>query len=155
MSGTRAAYLEGTMRKLTSYITLAGLMQRIRNTGGSFQFSYVTSGPGLTYRDPAGNYIAVYEKMDWSGKVWLEMYRACDPADFHTGKDRERIVEQTKPRTLGGAKRFAVECDECGEVHVPGDDCDDAAYTDAAYTDECSKPVRGHYFDRERWGYDG
>lgn len=140
------------MRKLTSYITLAGLMQRIRNTGGQFQFSYVTSGPGLTYRDPAGNYIAMYEKMDWSGKVWLEMYRACDPADFHTGKERDRVVEQTKPRTLGGKKRFATECEECGEVHRPDEDCDD---DDHAYTDEWGKPVRGHSFDRERWGYEG
>jgi len=139
------------MRKLTRYITLAGLMQRIRNTGGQFQFSYVTSGPGITYRDPAGNYIAVYEKMDWDGKVWLEMYRACDPAYFHpAGKERDRVVAQTKPRTLGGTNRFAVECDECDGVHVPGDDC----APPEAYDDEWGRdrPVPGHYFDRERWG---
>jgi len=137
------------MRKLTRHITLAGLMQRIRNTGGEFQFSYVTNGPGITYRDPAGNYIAVYEQMGWDGKVWLQIYRACDPADFHTGTERARIVAQTKPRTLGGTKRFAVECDECDGVHVPGDDC-----VEPDYADECAwdKPARGHYFDRERWG---
>lgn len=136
------------MRKLTSYITLAGLMQRIRNTGGQFQFSYVTSGPGITYRDPAGNYIAVYEKGDWSGKVWLEIYRACDPADFQTGTERARVVEQTKPRTLGGPKRFAELCDECDGVHMPDDDCCEPE----AFVDEWDKPVRGHYFERERWG---
>jgi hypothetical protein len=143
------------MRKLTRYITLAGLMQRIRNTGGQFQFSYVTSGPGITYRDPAGNLIAAYEKMDWDGKVWVEIYRCMDMACHATGKERDRILGETKARTLGGRKRFAVECEDCDGVHVPGDDCDDCDDCDEPYYDDewgRERRVSGHYFDRERWG---
>jgi hypothetical protein len=99
-----------------AYVTVRGslarIIQRITNTGGRYTFSAVTSEPGLLYRDPAGNLIAVYECIGWDGVVSCEFYRACDRAD------RSNAVSWRvhKPRTLGGLARFSGACDVCGGV---------------------------------------
>lgn len=115
--------------RILKNITLARIMQRVKQTNGDYQFSHVTSEPGIVYRDPSGASIAVYERSDWNGKTWCEIYRCF-------------VGEHLTPRTLG-KNRFLEECDECGTRHEP-DDCD------VSYTGYSS-----HSFDRERWGYDG
>jgi hypothetical protein len=135
---------EGTMRKLKN-TTLARLMQRIRSTEGQFIFSYVTNEPGITYRDPAGNYIAVYERSDWNGNTWCECYLACDPAKMYPctpETERNRLIALTKPRTLGGPARFWIECENCESVHAQDDDCEYIGRRYSSYPDP----------DRERWG---